>query len=177
MEKNKKLKQFIYDATPYVLILIAVIVIKVYFVAPIQVNGSSMMNTLHDRDIMLLNKISYKIQDIKRFDIVVIKYEDTHLIKRVIGLPGDKIEYKDNKLYINNDYYEETYLDDDTITEDFTLQELLNRETIPEGYYFVMGDNRGDSLDSRALGLFSKTEIEGTTSLTIFPFNRIGSKQ
>lgn len=177
MEKNKKLKKFIYDATPYVLILIAVIVIKVYFIAPIQVNGSSMMSTLNDRDIMLLNKINYKINDIKRFDIVVIKYEDTHLIKRIIGLPGDKIEYKDNKLYINDEYYEEKYLDENTITEDFTLEKIISLKEVPEDCYFVMGDNREDSLDSRSLGVFNKSEIEGNTSLTIFPFNRIGFKK
>lgn len=176
MKENQKLKKFIYDITPYVLILIAVIIIKVYFVAPIQVNGSSMMSTLHNKDIMILNKINYRFKDIERFDIVVIKYENTHLIKRVIGLPGDKIEFIDNKLYINGKYYKEDYLDDDAVTADFTLKDVINKDKIPEDHYFVMGDNRGDSLDSRVLGVFNKKQIEGKTSLTIYPFNRIGSK-
>lgn len=174
---DNKVKKFIYDFTPYVLILIVVILLKVYIISPIQVNGTSMMNTLHDKDIMILNKVNYRLNDIERFDIVVIKYNKTHLIKRVIGLPGDKIEYKDNKLYINDQYYEEPFLQEDTITDDFVLSDVINQKTIPDNFYFVMGDNRGNSLDSRYLGLFEKDVIEGNTSFTLFPFNRFGSKE
>lgn len=177
MKKNEKLKSFLREIIPYVVILVVVILVKTFIVAPVEVNGSSMMDTLHDKDIMLLNKITYKLSDIKRFDIVVIKYEDTHLIKRVIGLPGDKIEYKDNKLYINGEYYKEKYLDKDIMMEDFKLEDIIKSDKVPDDCYFVMGDNRGESLDSRSLGVFNADEIEGKTSLVLFPFNRLGFKK
>lgn len=177
MKKNEKIKKLLCELLPYIVILVVVILVKTYVIAPVQVNGSSMMNTLHNKDIMLLNKINYRFEDIERFDIVVIKYENTHLIKRVIGLPGDNIEYKDNKLYINNEYYEEKYLDKNTTTEDFNLKELIKTDKIPSNCYFVMGDNRNESLDSRALGVFNKKEIEGKTSLIIYPFTRFGTKK
>lgn len=126
---------------------------------------------------MILDKISYRFNDIDRFDIVVIKTNKTKIIKRVIGLPGDKIEYKDNKLYINGEYVKEDFLDKNTKTYDFTLYDLTGYETIPEGYYFVMGDNREESSDSRIIGLISKKNIEGHAKYTIFPFRRFGSKK
>ncbi len=126
---------------------------------------------------MILDKISYRFNDIERFDIVVIKTNKTKIIKRVIGLPGDKIEYKDNKLYINGEYVKEDFLDKNTKTYDFTLYDLTGYETIPEGYYFVMGDNREESSDSRIIGLISKKNIEGHAKYTIFPFRRFGSKK
>ena len=177
MKNSEKLKKILYEVIPYIIILVVVILIKTFIIAPVQVNGSSMLNTLHNKDIMLLNKINYRFNDIKRFDIVVIKYEDTHLIKRVIGLPGDTIEFKDNTLYINGKNSKEEYIDKDTITENFNLKEIIKEEKIPQDCYFVMGDNREESLDSRVLGVFNKEKIEGKTSITIFPFNRIGTKK
>ena len=102
---KKKLKELL----PYIIIILVVIIIKFFIVTPIRVNGPSMENTLHDKDIMLLNEFSYRFNKIKRFDIVVIKYKNEYLIKRVIGLPGEKVEYKNNKLYINNKYIKEKF--------------------------------------------------------------------
>ncbi len=85
----------------YLLIIAVVIVIRIFIITPIEVNGSSMENTLYDKDIMILNIIGYHTSGIRRFDIIVIKYGKEHLIKRVIGLPGETVEYNDNKLYIN----------------------------------------------------------------------------
>lgn len=176
MEENR-IKRIIREVIPYVIILIVVILVKTYLVSPIQVNGVSMMNTLHDRDIMILNKLNYRFNKINRFDIVVVKYQDTYLIKRVIGLPGESIEYKDNKLYVDGKYIKEEFLDEDTITEDFILKDVIDEKTIPKNTYFVMGDNRAHSSDSRVLGVFSKKDIEGKTTLTVFPFNRLGNKK
>jgi len=165
------MKKIIKEFYPYLVILVVVILVKTYVVAPVQVNGSSMATTLYNNDIMILNKLAYTFGEVERFDIVVIKHNKTHLIKRVIGLPGETLEVKDNKLYINGEYIEEEFLDSSTITKDFILN-----EKIPDDHYFVMGDNRIASQDSRTLGFISSDEIEGIATLTIFPFDRLGFK-
>ena len=129
-----------------------------------------MKDTLFDGDIMLLDKLSYRFRDIKRFEIIVIKYDNELIIKRVIGLPGDVVEYTDNKLYVNEKEYEEKYLATGTDTSSFKV-------TVPDNSYFVLGDNRKVSKDSREIGFIARKDIEGKAIFTIFPFNRIGSKK
>ena len=157
----------------YTVLFIAVIIVKKYIVTPVRVNGESMMNTLHSKDIMLLNEITYKFNDIKRFDIVVIKINDENIIKRIIGLPGETVEYKENKLYINGKYYEEPFLKNNQKTYDFKLKDI-DYKVIPKDCYFVLGDNRTNSTDSRLLGPISKDVIQGKTDLAIFPFHKFG---
>lgn len=130
------------------------------------------MPTLLDGDIMILDKIGYRINGLKRFDIVVIKYNNEKIIKRVIGLPGDYIEYKDNILYVNGKEIKEEYKRD--ITNNFSLKDL-GYEKIPENKYLVLGDNRSISKDSRIIGLIDKEDIEGYTGIIVFPFKRIGN--
>lgn len=163
---NEKVK----DLISYVIVIIIVLLVKQFIITPIRVNQSSMNNTLFDKDIMILDKISYRFKTINRFDIVVIKKDKEYLIKRVIGLPGEQVEYKDNKLYINGKVIEENFNHKDT--EDYILD-----EKIPNNYYFVVGDNRPNSLDSRYFGLIKKDEILGKTNLVIFPFNHFGIKK
>ena len=131
-----------------------------------------MVPTLLDGDIMILDKIGYRINGLKRFDIVVIKYNNEKIIKRVIGLPGDYIEYKDNILYVNGKEIKEGYKRD--ITNNFSLKDL-GYEKIPENKYLVLGDNRSISKDSRIIGLIDKEDIEGYTGIIVFPFKRIGN--
>lgn len=131
-----------------------------------------MVPTLLDGDIMILDKIGYRINGLKRFDIVVIKYNNEKIIKRVIGLPGDYIEYKDNNLYVNGKEIKEEYKRD--ITNNFSLKDL-GYEKIPENKYLVLGDNRSISKDSRIIGLIDKEDIEGYTGIIVFPFKRIGN--
>ena len=108
-------------------------------------------------------------------DIVVIDHEinneNEHLVKRVIGLPGEYVEYKDSKLYVNKKEVKEDFIKVET--DDFSLAKLGFLE-IPENYYFVVGDNRGDSSDSRVLGLIPKKEIKGKVVFSLFPFKRFG---
>lgn len=174
--KNKIIK-FLKEIYPYVIIVVAVLLIKAYIVSPIQVKGTSMDSTLRSGDIMILQKIGYDKQDIKRFDIVVIKHQNTKIIKRIIGMPGDTIRYRNNKLYINDKLYEEDYLDEGTTTEDFSLGDLFDGSKVPEGHYFVLGDNREESMDSRTLGYIEEDAIEGKALFTIFPFSRFGVKE
>ena len=110
------------------------------------------------------------IKEVIPYVIVVFNYNNSKLVKRIIGLPGEYVEYKDNQLYINNEKIE---FELDAYTYDFELSELGYKQ-IPEDYYLVLGDNRTNSLDSRRIGLISKEDILGTTTFTIFPFNKFG---
>ena len=94
-------KSFFKENGIYIVLVIIVLLIKIFVVSPIRVNGASMNNTLYDKDIMILDEISYRFNDIKRFDIVVVETPDEYLIKRVVGLPGETLKYEDNIFYIN----------------------------------------------------------------------------
>ncbi len=167
------MKKFCKEILPYILIVLVVILIKTFLVAPVKVNGLSMYKTLHDGDIMLLNKVVYKVNPIKRGDIVVASWNNEYIIKRVIGLPGDKVEFKDNTLYVNDKKIDEKYVNGKT--EDFDIK-MLGASKVPKGYYLILGDNREDSYDSRKFGFMSKKDILGRCKVTIFPFNRISVK-
>ena len=169
--------KYVKEIIPYIVIVIVVLLIKKFIVAPIKVVGPSMKDTLLDGDIMLLDKMTYRFSDIERFDIVVIRHEDELIIKRVIGIPGDTIEYKDNKLYINDKIYEEPFLATGTNTESFDLESATSKRVVPDNNYFVLGDNREESKDSRMIGFVNKKIIEGKAKYTLFPFTRFGIKK
>ena len=168
--------KYIREYIPYLIIIVVVLLVKQFVVTPVIVSGDSMYSTLHNNDIMILNRM-YKPKDIKRYDIIVIKYNNKNIIKRVIGIPGDSIECIDNELYINGKKIKEDYLDEGTVTADFSLQDLYDVDYVPEDMYFVLGDNREVSLDSRSIGFIEPKNIEGKAIFTIFPFNRFGSKK
>lgn len=155
----------------YAIVIIIALLIKKYVFSPIKVNGPSMNPTLLDGDIMILNEIGYYLDGLERFDIVVVNADDTKIIKRVIGFPGEHVEFKDNLLYINGEEIKEEFSHD--VTHNFKLEEL-DYEKIPDDYYFVVGDNRGDSKDSRSIGLIKKDQIIGKTNAILFPFSRFG---
>ena len=157
---------------PYIIIILAVLFVKAFIVTPIKVNGESMYPTLEEGDIMILNKTAYYFNKPERFDIVVVNMPDEYLIKRVIGLPGEHIEYKDNTLYVDGKKVKENFKHG--VTDDFNIEEL-GSDTIPLNTYLVLGDNRENSLDSRELGFIREDQLLGRTSLIILPFNRIGS--
>lgn len=165
-----------------VIAVILAVVIRTFFFAPIVVDGKSMMPTLHDQNRMIVNKIATRIGDIHRFDIIVFHAtEDKDYIKRVIGLPGDHIEYKNDTLYINGKAYDEPYLDkykrnlvDGPLTEPFKLEDIIGQPTVPEGELFVMGDNRRFSKDSRHIGTIPIEEVMGKTSFVFWPLSDFG---
>ncbi|NRD78856.1 signal peptidase I [Bacillus sp. BRMEA1] len=161
-------------------LLIAVIlagVIRYFLFAPIVVDGLSMMPTLKDQDRMIVNKLSYTVGKPHRFDIIVFHApEGKDYIKRIIGLPGDKLEYKNDTLYINGKSYKEPYLDDykkqvtdGPLTEPFTLKEKIGRDTVPPGELFVMGDNRRFSKDSRHIGAIPMSKVIGKATIVYWP--------
>ena len=147
---------------------------------PFTVSGQSMYPTLHNNDRMLMSKLG----DINRFDVVVLHApdQDKEYIKRVIGMPGDTVEVKEGKLYINGQPVEQPFINKEILVnktvyiDDFKLQELTGESKVPEGKYFVMGDNRGVSRDSRMIGFIDRTAIEGKAVFTIWPYNRIGAQ-
>ncbi len=169
------MKKIIKDIIPYVIIVLVVGLIRTFLVTPVIVSGDSMVPTLKNRELLLLNKINYQLNDIKRFDIVVIRLEDKEIIKRVVGLPGEEIMYRNNTLYVNgheldNEYTYNGENDKENFdTEDFSLKTICNCNTIPEDKYLVLGDNRGVSADSRMYGLIDKKDIEGRVKLSIWP--------
>ena len=171
------IKEFIKDTSGYILVIIGVILFVQYVITIQQNIGPSMQPTLEDGNAFLLNKLSYKIGSVKRGDIVVISSEEEKFfVKRIIGLPGEKIEYKDNILYIDGNAYNEKYLSKDVITYDFNMDMIKGTidGLIPDDMYLVLGDNRTNSKDSREIGLISKKKIIGKTIFRIWPFSKIG---
>ncbi|MBD3109464.1 signal peptidase I [Bacillus sp. AGMB 02131] len=176
-----KKKSELWEWIKALLIAVALaVIIRFFLIAPIVVDGYSMMPTLHDQDRMIVNKISYTFSDPERFDIVVFHApEGKDYIKRIIGLPGDTVEYIDDVLYINGEPIDEPYLDeykeqvfDGPLTDSFTLLDIPDgQETVPEGYLFVMGDNRRNSKDSRHIGFVSMDKVVGKTSIVYWPIS------
>lgn len=164
------MKKFIKELIPYIVIIIVVVLIRTYIITPVIVVGDSMVPTLKDGQILLLNKLDYKFNEIERYDIVVIEVEKSEIIKRVIGLPGEYIEYSNNTLYING-HEEDTVYNFDT--EDFNLEDICNCDKIPKDKYLVLGDNRTVSSDSRIIGLIDKDDIKGSTTISIWPIKTI----
>ena len=167
------IKEFIKDLIKLILFIVVLLVIMIYVFSVTQVLGNSMSPTLMDDEVLFLNKAQYRFFDIKRGDVVSLEYADTKfLIKRVIGLPGESLEIKNNQVYINGELLEEEYLEEDLEYPDFRLQDI-GYETIPDDMYFVLGDNREDSMDSREIGLVSKGKIEGRIFMRFWPLNKI----
>ncbi|HLR65789.1 signal peptidase I [Virgibacillus alimentarius] len=143
------------------------------------VDGKSMEPTLHDGNLLMVNKIAYDLKDVVRFDVIVFhaNTKDDY-VKRVIGLPGDEIVYKQDKLYVNGEYVQERFLHSlkvgsthEPFTNDFTLMEITGHKKVPEGKLFVMGDNRPDSLDSRSFGFISIEQLVGKVDVKYWPLS------
>lgn len=182
-EERKKSEWFSWLKLIIFAIVVALFVRKFMF-SPIIVDGPSMQPTLYTHDQMIVNKFIYHFKEPERFDIVVFHAsEDKDFIKRVIGLPGEHVMVKDDVLYINGEPVEQPFLqkaDDENnlfsvTTGDFRLEDLAGGyEKIPEGYIFVLGDNRNNSTDSRhELGLVPLDQVIGKTNIIYWPLDRI----
>lgn len=182
MEQDKKGKNELWEWAKAIIIAVIVVGgIRFFLFEPVLVDGESMMPTLEDGERVIVNKIGYTLGDPERYDIVVFHAsEDEDYIKRIIGLPGDHIAYENDELFINGEAQEEAYLSalkeqksDGTLTQDFTLEDLLEIEEIPEGHVFVLGDNRENSTDSRLIGLVPIEEIMGSASFVFWPLDEM----
>jgi len=156
------------EVVGFVAIVFFVIFLRLFLVTPAVINGESMQPNLEDGEIVLLFKLN---QEIERFDIIVHQEKNSRLVKRVIGLPGEHVAYIDNKLYIDGEQVAEPFLPSQT--EDFKLEELYY-DIIPEDYYFVLGDNRNFSRDSRTIGLIHHDNVMGKSSVRLYPLSKIG---
>lgn len=161
-----------------ILAVLAALVIRGFFLIPVPVEGNSMENTLRQNDMIVMEKMT----PVKRFDVVVFQLPSgTTYIKRVIGLPGDELRYENDQLYVNGEKVPEPFLSDErratkdngNYTSDFVLEELLNEKTLGENAYFVMGDNRRVSKDSRSFGAITGDEILGKARLVYYPFKHL----
>lgn len=156
----KKLKELM----PYIIIVVVVLLVRSFIVTPGLVNGSSMEPTLHNNELVLINKIGLN-KGIDRYEIVVVKYENSTIIKRVIGLPYETVEYINDTLYIDGE--EVGTKVDFEYTKDFKL-------TAGKNEYIVLGDNRNISKDSRIIGPVKESDIIGKVDLVLFPFSKFG---
>ncbi len=174
---KKKIKLLIIQ-----LLLFGMIVFFVfsYVLIPVHIKGRSMENTIVNNSYALINALDYSVDHIERFDIIALHSDklDEDMIKRVIGLPNDHVEYKDDILYINGIRVNEDFLDKNFVnfmkdtyqSELFTLNFKIQ---LNDDEYFVLGDNRIESVDSRVLGVFHKSDIIGVNGMIFYPFENI----
>ncbi len=156
-----------------VVALVISIVLYLFIMTPHEVIGSSMYPTYKDGEYLMANKIVYKLSEPKRGDVIIFKYSDTQdFIKRIIGLPGDQVMLKDGYIYINGNKLDESgYLDSSVYTNGGEYLHEGETITVPEGQYFVCGDNRQHSSDSRTFGPIEKANIKGKAWIVYFPFS------
>ena len=179
-EKNVSVGSFLWELARIVVIAFVVMIGFRFFVAePFIVSGSSMVPNFHSREYLVVNKMSYRLHEPQRGDVIVFRYpKDTsqYFINRIVGLPGEKVKVENGRVYIYNDEHpdgsalEEDYLSNQDIT--FGNNELT---TLGSEEYFVLGDNRLASSDSRVWGILPKKDIVGTAWLRVFPLNAFGT--
>jgi signal peptidase I len=154
--------------------LIIVLFVRTFLFAPYIVEGASMEPTLHNHEKIFVNKIS-TISGFERGQIIIIEGKEDHYVKRIIGLPGDKIQMRNDQLYINDKVVKESYLSyNREVAEQMgiNLTDDFETITVPENQYFVMGDNRLVSMDSRnGLGLIERERIVGKLEFVFYPFS------
>lgn len=166
----RDIKEFLKDSLKYIIMILIILIIVIYIVSFQQVIGPSMSPTLKEGDVLIVNKIIYKFREIKRNEVVVLKYDEKLLIKRIVGLPNEHIAYNNNVMYVNGDPVKEEFID--TTTDGFDIKEL-GYDVIPEGYYLVLGDNRNNSMDGRNFGLIKKEDIIGKAWIRLWPLNKL----
>lgn len=176
----EKVKQFLIESGKTILTFAIIVVVTLLFMKFVaqrtDVEGESMMYTLHDGDALIADKISYRFSDPKRFDIVIFPYAqdpESYFIKRIIGLPGETVQIDyDGNIYINGELLEEHY-GAEVISDPGRAAEPV---TLGEDEYFVMGDNRNYSYDSRepAVGNIKRSDFIGKTNFRVLPFDSFG---
>ena len=156
---------------------VVVLLVSNFLCTIIRVDGGSMLNTLHDGDRLYVNVLDMKLNGPERYDVVILHYPGRkgNFVKRVIGLPGDTLEVKEGVLYINGEAVEEEYLAEERTQKFHGASSNFGPVEIPEDQYFVMGDHRDHSNDSRQVGLIDRDMFVGKATYIFWPFNRMGA--
>ncbi|RYL93102.1 signal peptidase I [Sporolactobacillus sp. THM7-4] len=180
-QKKKKSEAFAWIRAIGIAILV-VIIVRTFIYGNYIVDGPSMQPALKSGDRLIVNKIDYKFSQPERFDIVIFHAtRKDDYVKRVIGLPGDKIMYANDQLYINDKPVKEVFLKQyknqllsGQMTWDFKLKGLTGKTRVPKGELWVMGDNRQNSADSRVFGFVRQSEVVGKVALRYWPLKSFG---
>lgn len=179
----KKIGQFILETIQAIVMALSIfIVVYLFLFQPHQVKGSSMYPTFEDGEFLLTDKISYRFNQPQRGDIIVFKAPKTEpcaeieceYIKRIIGLPGERIMVSQGHIFINNQPLNETYLPADLLTNSGSILQEGTEVVVPEDYYLPMGDNRRHSRDGREFGPIPVDSIIGKAWLRYWPVNKAG---
>lgn len=172
--KKKDIKREIFEWVRDigVAVIIALLITR-FVVTHTLVPTGSMIPTIQINDHLIINRIPLYFSDPKPGDIVVF-HHDKELIKRVIGVPGDTLDIKDGQVYINGSPLDEPYLYEPNSTYSFMMEEIVFPLEIPDQMYFMMGDNRNNSEDSRYFGMINRKEIYAKSGICIWPLSRIG---
>jgi signal peptidase I len=165
-----------------VVVLVVAVALRYFAIQPYVVDGESMMPTYENKEYIIAEKISYMVGEPKRGDVVVFKYPKNptvNYIKRIIALPGETIKISSDRITIKNLQNPDGFtLDEEYIPQNFKTLVFENNgvleKTLGENEYFVLGDNREHSSDSREWGVLPKSDISGRAWVTLFPFDRIG---
>jgi len=174
------MKSFLYliweIAEVVIIALVAVFIIRNFLVQPFLVNGASMEPNFHNGDYLIIDEISYRLREPQRGEVVVFHYpnnESTYFIKRVIGLPGERLLIKEGKIRVFNKDFPDGFLVDEKYLPSY-IQTVGEKEVVLKNTeYFVMGDNRNFSFDSRNWGPLQKAEIVGVVRLRLWPLNQV----
>lgn len=175
----KSFFSFIFELLKIVVIsLVIIIPIRYFLVQPFYVKGASMEPTFYDHEYLIVDEITYRLHQPERGDVVVFRYPrnpQEYFIKRVIGLPEEKVQIKDNNIIIFNKEHPEGFvLDENYIPAEVKTYSLVEDViTLDKNEYYVLGDNRNSSKDSRSFGPVNKSFIIGRVLFRGWPFNRI----
>lgn len=170
--KSKVLEYLISIAAAFIIAF----AFRQYVFARADVDGQSMQSTLHDKDVIFVEKLSLLSHNFKRGQIVIFNshnYEDDIYVKRVIGIEGDEIQLKDGKVFLNGNELKENYLDPGTVTNAGPFLHENEKYKVEKGQVFVLGDNRGNSQDSRTIGPVSVKDIKGHVIVRVYPLSKI----
>jgi len=170
---------FIWDIIKVVCVSLAIILpVRYYLIQPFYVKGASMEPSFHDHEYLIVDELSYRFNPPIRGQVIVFRYPrnpQEYFIKRIIGLPGEQVQIKDGQVHIYNQEHPEGFI----LVEDYLPEDLLtynqdeSQITVSDGEYFVLGDNRNASQDSRSFGPVDKSFITGKILFRGWPLNKI----
>lgn len=174
----RRIGAFFLDIIQVVVFAVAIFLfVYLLILQPHKIKGASMMPNFPNGEFLLTDKVTYRFQEPERGDVVVFKAPTNNgeeFIKRIVGLPGETVSIKNEEIYINNEKLDESYIEDSVVTSPSTFLQEGEEVVVPANQYFVLGDNRTHSSDSRAFGFITKKDITGRAWLIYWPLDAAG---